>query len=483
MVATAQGSAQILLQIIGDILDFSKIEARKLELAPVPFLVRPLAEAAVQTFFHTASAKGLRLDCSIDERVAAAHVGDALRIRQILSNFISNAVKFTTEGRIALRVRVVDDDNVTQQLEFSVADTGIGVAPERQRELFQEFVQADASTAARSGGTGLGLVICRRLADLMGGRVTMDSEPGRGTTLHLTVPLAIADPARVEGYGAAPALLTRPKPTREVAEREGSVVLLAEDHPINRRVLVHQLGIIGFHVDTAEDGLRALELFTSGRYGFVLTDLNMPVMDGCELAHAIRRHEAEAGVPRTPMAALSANVLPEDAEKCLAAGMDDFIGKPAPMALLADKLRQWMPHITWPGASTPAAAATGADLADDGRPDGVIDRRVLDELTDGDDDLAADVLADYVEASRSDVGALLAAVAGASEDEVRRQAHRVKGAAGIVGAHEVVTLAGLLETDASSRVDDWPALQAVADELEAAMARVAALVASSQAAR
>ncbi|MGH9223590.1 MAG: ATP-binding protein [Acidimicrobiales bacterium] len=486
MVATAQGSAQILLQIIGDILDFSKIEAGKLELAPVPFLVGPLVESAVQTFFHTASAKGLRLDCSIDEGVAPAHVGDALRIRQILSNFISNAVKFTPDGSVALGVRVVEDDGVTQHLQFSVADTGIGVDPERQQELFQEFVQADASTASLSGGTGLGLVICRRLAELMGGQVTMDSAPGRGTTLYLTVPLATADPERVEAYGAAPQLLTRPKPSREVAQREQSIVLLAEDHPINRRVLVHQLGIIGFHVDTAEDGRKALELFTRGRYALVLTDLNMPVMGGFELADAIRSHEAEAGRVRTPIVALSANVLPEETERCVAAGMDDFIGKPAPMALLAEKLRQWMPHIAWPNASpgSPGAGAAVGDVVDGGRPDGVMDRLVLEELTGGDAELAASLLADYVEAARSDLDALheALAAAGGTGDEVRRQAHRVKGAARIVGAVEVVTLAGRLETAASSSsVDDWHGLQTMAEELEAAMARVAACLTSPRA--
>ncbi|MGH9280786.1 MAG: ATP-binding protein [Acidimicrobiales bacterium] len=286
MVATAAGSAQILLQIIGDILDFSKIEAGKLELAPAPFMVGSLVEGAVQTFFHTASAKGLRITCTTDPSLAPAHIGDALRIRQILSNFISNAVKFTPAGSVALTVRVLSDDGTTQHLEFAVADTGIGVAPEKQRELFQEFVQADATTAARSGGTGLGLVICRRLAALMDGEVSIESAPGRGTELCLAVPLAIADPHDVEALGAAPLLLTRPKPSRDVAARERSIVLMAEDHPINRRVLVHQFGIIGFHVDTAEDGEQALELFVTGRYGMVFTDLNMPVMDGFELAHS-----------------------------------------------------------------------------------------------------------------------------------------------------------------------------------------------------
>ena len=488
MVATAQGSAQILLQIIGDILDFSKIEAGKLELAPIPFMVRPLVEGAVQTFFHTASAKGLRLSSRVDDRVAAVHVGDPLRIRQILSNFISNAVKFTSSGSVALDVRVLSDDGGTQRLEFTVADTGIGVAPERQRELFQEFVQADASTAARSGGTGLGLVICRRLGTLMGGEVTMDSAPGRGTTLYLTIPLAHADPSDIEAMtgaalGVAPVLHKRPKPSREVAEQEGSVVLLAEDHPINRRVLVHQLGIIGFHVDGAEDGQRALELFANGRYGLVLTDLNMPVMDGFELALAIRQHEAGTGRSRTPIMALSANVLPGEAERCTAAGMDDFAGKPTSMPVLADKLRRWMPHIAWPSVGTrpPPVGATGADVGVTEH-DEAIDRAALEELTGGDLELAAAILVDYVDASSSDIAALRDALVEASADDVRRHAHRINGASRTVGAHHVATLAGRIEEMASTASNDWRALHEVLAELEAGVSRVEAALASQPAA-
>ncbi|MDQ4068090.1 MAG: ATP-binding protein [Actinomycetota bacterium] len=479
MVDTAGGSAQVLLQIIGDILDFSKIEAGKLELAPVTFMVRPLAEAAIQTFFHTASAKGLWLTCEIDDRVADAHVGDPLRIRQILSNFISNAVKFTPSGGITLAVRVLADEGATQRLEFSVTDTGIGVAPDKQRELFQEFAQADASTAARSGGTGLGLVICRRLARLMGGDVTMASAPGEGTTLYLTVPLPVADPGAIEAgadaaLGGAPLLMKRPKPSREVSEREGSVVLLVEDHPINRRVILHQLGIIGFHADVAEDGREALDLFTRRRYGIVLTDLNMPVMDGYELAKAIRDQEAACQWSPTPIVALSANVVPEEAERCAAAGMDDFVGKPVSMPALAGKLRQWLPHVEWPGA-----AAAVVPVEESGRGgDSVIDDRVLDELTGGDDDLAAAVVVDFVGSLGSDLAALRLALAGASADEVRRQAHRIKGASRTVGARQVATLAARLEADASATVEDWDALRSVADDLEAAVARVAATVTS-----
>ena len=240
MVATAQGSAQSLLQIIGDILDFSKIEAGRLEIAPTTFALRPLTGAAVDTFVHTASAKGLLLTWSADERLAAAHVGDPLRLRQIISNLLSNAVKFTEVGGIEVAVRVLEESSDAQTVEVSVTDTGVGVPVEEQRHLFGEFSQAQASTAQRFGGTGLGLVICKRLAVLMGGDVTMESAPGRGTTMRLTVPLPVGDPAAIDPAsepmpGKLPT--ARRKPSRAQAEREGSLLLLAEDHPVNRTVL------------------------------------------------------------------------------------------------------------------------------------------------------------------------------------------------------------------------------------------------------
>ena len=482
IVSTAMGSAQVMLQIIGDILDVSKIEAGKLELVAAPFHARPLVETTVQTFFHTASAKGLSISCSVDETVAAAHVGDALRIRQILSNFVSNAVKFTPSGRVAVGVRVLSDDGATQTVEFSVADTGIGIPPEKQRELFQEFAQADATTAARSGGTGLGLVICRRLATLMGGDVRMQSTLGHGTTLCLTLPLPVADPAIIEagdsvgvGLERGTPLEKRRRPTRDVAEREGSVVLLADDHPINRRVLVHQLGIIGFHVDTAEDGHKAFERFRDGRYGIVLTDVHMPVMDGFELAHAIRRHEVEAGLPRIPIVAITANVTEEEAERCTTAGMDDFLGKPAPMPTLADKLRRWLPHLEWQngGSSEPVAVASGTATEDGNGRDGVIDLATLDELTGGDRDGAHVILADYVDSLNTDLVALGSALTDARKEGVRRAAHRISGAARSVGAHEVAEVAARLDALASTPFDDWDLLRSTAGELDLAAARVA----------
>ena len=476
MVGTAQSSAASLLQIIGDVLDFSKIEAGKLEIVPAPFAVRPLMEAAATTFFHTASAKGLLLEWSVDERVGRAHVGDALRIRQIVSNFLSNSVKFTDVGGIALHVEVLDESDTAQTVEFRVTDTGPGVPLERQRRLFKEFQQAGTSIQHRGSGTGLGLVICRRLAALMGGEVTMESTVGRGTTMRLTVPLPLGDPAEVNDdavIGGVRHGTSRPKPTREQAEAEGSLLLLAEDHPVNRTVLGHQLDLIGFQVDVAPDGDAALELYVNGRYGLVITDLNMPGLDGYGLTAAVRAHEAAHGRRRTPILALSANVMQGEPERCLAAGMDDFVGKPATIPVLAAKLRQWLPHLVWPAGNAVVVPAGSVDGGGDGG--GAIDDDVLHELTGGDPEVAAEVLQDFVEACRADMAALDEALAAGDAEAVRRLAHRVKGAARVVGARRVAQVAQHLET-AAATAGDLASMRRLAGELAAALASVESTV-------
>jgi CheY-like chemotaxis protein/HPt (histidine-containing phosphotransfer) domain-containing protein len=237
-------------------------------------------------------------------------------------------------------------------------------------------------------------------------------------------------------------------------------------------VLVHQLGIIGFHVDTADDGQQALELFERGNYGLVLTDLNMPVMDGFELTRAIRRREAEGCAPPTPIIALSANVMPDEAERCRVAGMDDFAGKPTSMPVLADKLRRWLPKIAWPtpGTSGPGRVSSeGATVRDH---DGVVDRRVLDELTGGDEELAEAILCDYAESLGSDLAALHTALAGNDPEAVRRHAHRIRGASRTVGTHDVTRAAEALEDAASSEAGDMPSLRSIAVDLEVAVADV-----------
>jgi signal transduction histidine kinase/CheY-like chemotaxis protein/HPt (histidine-containing phosphotransfer) domain-containing protein len=464
MVATAETSAHSLLQIIGDILDFSKIEAGRLELAPSTFELPPLVAGAAETFMPIAAGKGLLLTWSVDERLADAHIGDPLRLRQIISNFLSNAVKFTEVGGIDVAARVLENGDGAQTVELAVVDSGIGVSAEQQRRLFEEFAQADAATARRFGGTGLGLAICKRLAVLMGGEVTMQSEPGVGTTMRLTVPLPVGDPAAVEpaaGSASVPRV-ARPKPSREEAEREGSLLLLVEDHPVSRRVLTQQLDVVGFHADGAQDGQEAFELFLTGRYGLVLTDLHMPRMDGYELARAIRRHEQDTGAARTPIITLTADVMKGEPERCLAAGMDDFAAKPTTIQVLAAKLQRWLPQLDWPAASQPAVEQNGAGFGG----------AALDDLTGGDEQLLISVMRDFVSATNADVDALAEAIGAQDHARVRRSAHRIVGASRIVGAVELAALATQLE-QAAAQSGDWRDLERLVQRLEAAAARIA----------
>ena len=472
MVSTAESSAASLLQIIGDILDFSKIEADKLELSPSTFSLETVVRAAAETFVHTASAKGLLLTWSVDDTLARAQVGDPMRVRQIVSNLISNAVKFTDIGGIEVVVSVLDSSQEVQTVEVAVSDTGIGISPEQQASLFAEFTQADVETQNRYGGTGLGLVICKRLAELMGGDITLQSTPETGTTMRLVVPLAVSDPDELrpglESASIAPA--SRPMPSREQAERERSLLLLAEDHPTNRTVLSLQLALIGFHVDLAEDGQEAYERWLTGRYGLLLTDLNMPRLDGYDLARQIRARERETGASRTPIIALSANVMQGEPNKCLAVGMDDFAAKPTTIPTLAARLARWLPHLKWTSEGPDGAdLLMPATVARAHGGDGLVDAAALHALTGGDAELAESLLHDYLEVTRADLLALRAALDGRDTDDARRQAHRIKGAARMIGANQTARLAEQIEAattaPSAATADDWHALDQLAAQI------------------
>ncbi len=343
-----QQSSESLLQIIGDILDFSKIEANKLELAPQTFSAQALLESVAQTFRPVISAKGLNFTVDVDPGLAPAHVADVLRIRQVLNNFLSNAVKFTEQGSIALRLRLRHSSGSRESLAFEVEDTGIGVSPADQAKLFAPFAQADASTARRFGGTGLGLAISRRLAELMGGGLAMRSHVGRGTTLTLAVDLPTGSPADLAKADAPDpwkAVPRRPAPSAGVAEAERSLILLAEDHPTNRIVLSQQVHRAGYSLEVAVDGREAFEKWQSGRFALLLTDLQMPHLDGYQLTKAVRDWERLHGLARTPILVLTANALSGEAERCLEQGMDDYLIKPVTIPQLASKLQRWLPHL------------------------------------------------------------------------------------------------------------------------------------------
>jgi signal transduction histidine kinase/CheY-like chemotaxis protein/HPt (histidine-containing phosphotransfer) domain-containing protein len=469
-----QSSARSLLQIIGDILDFSKIEAGRLELHPQATRLSAVLQGVVANFSGSASSKGLSLGCQVDERVAPAHYADALRLRQILSNFLSNAIKFTERGSVQATLEwqgsEESDGAIRDRLCFSVADTGIGVAAQAQARLFQPFAQADVETTRRFGGTGLGLAICRRLAGLMGGEVVMESVPGLGTTMRLTLLLARAPLSEVAvepaPAGATADFALRSLPGIDEAERERSLVLLVDDHPTNRLVIARQLALAGFASESAEDGEAGLEAWRSGRYALLLSDVHMPRMDGYELARRIRAEETARGLGRTPIVALTASALKGEAERCLAAGMDDYLAKPVSIAALAGALQRWLPHL---GEPLPGMADEQPQLPQLDHPP-PLDPSVLETLTGGDLADARALLEDFLASTAHDIARLESARDAGEFPELAREAHKVKGAARIVGAVELAQVADLLE--AAARSADWASVSPLAADLATAAERL-----------
>ncbi|MBI2387204.1 MAG: response regulator, partial [Elusimicrobia bacterium] len=333
-VETLSRAAQSLLDLIDDVLDFSKIEADRMTMERVVLRPADVLSDAAALVAPGAAEKGLRLTVDAGEASALRAYGDPGRLRQVLLNMLSNAVKFTESGEIAAALRVRELGEPFVELEFSVRDTGIGITREQGARLFEPFAQADGSTTRRYGGTGLGLAISKSLAALMGGEFGYESVPERGSRFWLKVPLERAEAAA--GHGGDGALPPPPPPSRP---RDHLRVLIVEDNAINRRLLVRQLARLGCSSEAAANGAEALEALNSGEYGLVFMDCQMPGMDGLEAAAEVRRREA--GRRRVPIVAFTANATDADRRRCLEAGMDDFIGKPATLEALSAAIERW----------------------------------------------------------------------------------------------------------------------------------------------
>ncbi len=355
-------SGETLLSLLNDILDVSKIEAGKLELEVACFDVAAVVNAAAAGFAAVASRKGVSLAVEVAADVRDLRMGDAARLRQILNNFLSNALKFTETGEVRLSVSAETVDGA-EGLKLTVRDTGIGIAPEKLAMLFQKFTQLDASTTRRFGGTGLGLAICRELAELMGGAVLVESEPDRGSAFSAVLPLpraaadAVAEPALVtassglEGVSPSTAAVAESS-CDEAQPRPPLRVLAAEDNPTNQLVLTTIMQIFGVDLTLANDGIEAVDAWRDGDFDLVLMDIQMPRQDGVTATRRIRAEEAELGRVRTPILALSANALTHQVEAYLAAGMDGHVAKPIELA----KLQAALEEVLEPAPAAQAAA-------------------------------------------------------------------------------------------------------------------------------
>ncbi len=423
MTATLRAAAETLLALINDLLDLSKIEAGQLEVVPAPFDLQAVLRAVDVPMALRAQQRGLAYGRHLDPATPGWLLGDAGRLQQVLRNLAANAVKFTEHGRVEVRVGPAAGAAEAPRLRFEVQDTGPGIPPERQDELFQPFVQLQPDR----GGSGLGLAISRRLVEAMGGRIGLESRPGEGSCFWFELPLPAAAP---------PAAAVQPAPG---APARPLHVLLAEDDPTNQQVALRSLQRLGHRVDIVASGCAALRALAARRYDLVLMDLQMPEMDGLE---ATRRIRAGQGVldPQVPVIGLTAFALSDDRGRCLAAGMDDHVPKPYRVRDLAAAIARLRPEQPGP--------ASAADEAARARPPAVFDRTALEERVGLEPGVLGAVVETFVEEAPRQLAALAAALDDRDLDALRRRAHQLKGAAGSVGAMRLWTAAALLEREA-----------------------------------
>ena len=324
-------SSGALLSSINDILDFSKIEAGMLSIEKIPCDLQKTVVEAVQPMVLRAEEKGLELRCEISQDLPETFVSDPVRLRQIMVNLVGNAIKFTSRGEVIVNVSQATDGNQQELLlYFTVRNTGIGIPPDRLEHIFEAFTQADSSTSRKYGGTGLGLTITRRLVELMGGQLGVNNELDKGSFFHFTLPtesVGAAIPASsLQGARPDSGAKKESAPLPEVAQK--FEILLVEDNPVNRKLALMLLERHGYQVTVANNGQEALDILSGRQFAVVLMDMQMPVMDGLEATRAIRTGEKEGAAPRTPIITMTANAMLGDQERCMEAGMDNYLAKP-----------------------------------------------------------------------------------------------------------------------------------------------------------
>ena len=420
---TASTAAESLLDLLDDVLDLSKLDAHRLELELLPTDIGQLVHKAVEVAQIRANDKSLPIRATIENAEAGYVMVDPTRVRQVLMNLLSNAVKFTRHGSIDVVVRVDRDEQGRGILSGCVSDTGIGIAPAQQKGLFDAYAQADTTTTRKYGGTGLGLTICRELVQLMGGSIALHSEEGVGTTVSFTLPVGLTarPPESVEGAAEV---------SHDFSAGAGTV-LVVEDHPQNRFILAEQMRSLGVRAELVADGAAALAAIENPTIQLVLMDCHMPEMDGYEATRRIRQREAQLGLPRVTVIAVSAATDSRHLEKCMSSGMDGVLKKPLRLDELRSMLRLWLTSAPVVSGNAPRAASISS-------------QPMADPLR------KVDLHALYRQSVEEDEAALDSAFAEDDREHVVHFAHRLKGAALMVDAKALAGYAESVEMIARS---------------------------------
>ena len=481
LLGTAYASADSLLAIINDILDFSKIEAGKMTIERIKVSVQDIVSDTCSLLAGNAREKGLTLSCHTDADLPGALIGDPVRLRQVLTNLIGNAVKFTETGEVCVRANLLNRTKTLAQVEFSVEDTGIGISQNILPRLFDEFTQADGSTTRKFGGTGLGLTISRQLVDLMGGNISVVSAEGFGSTFTFTLDMAICQHQTRQSdtvFAAHTALNDSSIPKQQdITTFPDSIrVLVAEDNTVNLKVTISMLKKIGIQrIDVAKDGCEAVSMNSNRTYDLILMDCQMPQMSGYEATGIIRQQEREQQLPPIPIIAMTANAMTEDREKCLAAGMDDYLSKPVKTQELQTTLAHWLIYDTLPQATDNIGAP--GDMVEQTAQYPLIDQQVLASLKELMEEEFPALINSYIE----DAPKLLADIRSSSKEADRevlvRAAHTLKSSSNNLGAVQLAVVAETVEKQSQANKLSFvatliPSLQATLNETIEALTNV-----------
>ncbi|MEA5601885.1 ATP-binding protein [Nostoc sp. UHCC 0252] len=443
-------SGNSLLKIINDFLDFSKIQSGNLELEEEPFILQSCIHEAFYLLTPEAREKGLKLTFLDTLKFPTTIVGDITRLRQVLINLLSNAIKFTETGNIEVSVIIHKNAANTNEIQFSVKDTGIGIPRDRAERLFKAFSQVNSSITRQYGGTGLGLAICKQLCELMGGRIWVESELNAGSTFYFTIAASVLPQESAGAQVLAPVQELQVKNSENNCDYRTSDllklrILLTEDNKVNQKIALKQLQSLGYSADVANNGKEALDLLEKIPYDLILMDCQMPVLDGLETTKEIHRWQESKFVSgrRPVVIAMTANAMKQDQQMCLDAGMDDYLSKPVMKEKLAATLEHWASVIL--RVEEISAKEETVFTKDVGLVDFPIDWERLHQLSENNPEFELELLQIFVEDIQSRLEVIKIAIADHDYEQLTLQTHQIKGASANIGATAMHLAAEKLE--------------------------------------